>query len=222
MNRLFRSFSFFLFLLSCVSVDAQQDPQAKKVLDQFARKSKSYKTVQIIYTLTVDDRKDKHKSATKGNLVMKGQNFKLETSEYVVFSDGKSVWNYLKQSNEVNVSKASNGKKDEDIFLSNPAKLFSIYKSDYKYQFIVKENVKGKQCFIIDLFPVDIRRSYARIRMVINSVNYELVTAVAFGKSGVIYEFNVDKLSANTAINDNDLKFNKAKFPGVEVNDMRF
>jgi hypothetical protein len=49
-----------------------------------------------------------------------------------------------------------------------------------------------------------------------------LVTAVAFGKSGVIYEFNVDKLMANAAVNDNDLKFNKTKYPGVEVNDMRF
>ena len=216
--KLFASLSLlFVFSLG----HAQQDPQAKKILDQFAGRAKKYKATRIDFTLTLDDRKEKTKRAFKGNVCMKAEQFRLETPDYVIFSDGKEVWNYLKASNEVNISKAKS-KKDEDLFLSNPTKLFTLYKKDYKYQLIGRETIKGKSCYLIDLFPFDLNRSYARIRLVIDATKYELVTAVSFGKSGTIYEFNVDKLNSAIAITDTELKFDKARYPNVEVNDMRF
>ena len=219
---IYRTLALFSFLFVFAFSNAQQDPKAKKVLDDFAQRAKSYKASRMDFTLNLDDRKEKKKNSFKGNVVMKGERFRLETSDYIIFSDGKEVYNYLKKSNEVNISKASKSKKDEDVFLSNPTKLFTMYKKDYKYQYIGKETIKGRSCFLIDLFPFDLNRKYSRIRLVIDAAKYELVTAISFGKSGTIYELNVDKFNGAVNVADADLKFNKAKYPDVEVNDMRF
>lgn len=216
----------FLFIYSFgfsqQDVKNLQDPQAKKVLDEFALRAKKSKATRIDFTLNLDDRKEKTKKAFKGVVTMKGERFRLETPDYIIFSDGKEIYNYLKSSNEVNISKVSKSKKDEDIFLSNPTKLFTMYKKDYKYQYIGKETIKGKSCFLIDLFPFDLNRKYSRIRLVIDVAKYELVTAISFGKSGTIYEFNVDKYNNASTIADAELIFDKSKYPNVEVVDMRF
>jgi len=219
---IYKSFAVLAFLFVFSFANAQQDPQAKKILDEFAQRAKKYKSTRIDFTLTLDDRKEKSKKSFKGNVAMKGERFRLETPDYIIFSDGKEIWNYLKTSNEVNISKASKSKKEEDLFLSNPTKIFTLYKKDYKYQYIGKETIKGKSCYLIDLFPFDLNRSYARIRLVIDVAKYELVTAVSFGKSGTIYEFNVDKFNSAGTVNDSELKFDKAKYPKAEIIDMRF
>ena len=49
----------------------------------------------------------------------------------------------------------------------------------------------------------------------------EIVRTSIYEKDNTIYTYYFDTFTTNVAINDSTFKFNAAKYPGVEINDMR-
>jgi outer membrane lipoprotein-sorting protein len=85
-----------------------------------------------------------------------------------------------------------------------------------------KKSVYNHNCHIVDLFPQNLNKSYSRIRLIIDADTYQLVAAVSFAKSGVIYEMKTTDYQTNATIADADINFNASRYPKVEVIDMRY
>lgn len=210
-----------LFLPFFVTIHAQQDPKAGAILDEFSKKSKSYTSMKIDFQITVDDKQTKSKEIISGNMLLKGPKYLIKTDQAHIYCDSKNNWSYLPEVNEVSISKVDPNATSEDLFLSNPGNIFNVLKKDYKYRYLEQKTISGRSCHIIDLFPNDLQTSYSRIRLIIDAQNYQPVTAVTFGKSGIIYEMKVLKFTANAVIVDTSFTFDAKKHPGVQVVDLR-
>jgi outer membrane lipoprotein carrier protein len=154
-----------------------------------------------------------------GEIWIKGNRYKisLPDQEAVTYFDGKTIWSYMESTNEVNI--ANPDPTAEDFFISNPLALFRLYKKDYKLKYLGE--MAGSNNCEIDLFPIDIKRPYHRIRLTLDCTSGMLVKAVASGKNGESYEVKLTNVHTNKLLDDNFFVFLKAKHPGVVEIDLR-
>jgi outer membrane lipoprotein-sorting protein len=206
-----------LLLFTGLSI-AAQDPKAKEILDKVSQINRNYKTIQIDFTFTLNNPKTKASETNTGWVALKGKSYRLHMPALGmdVFSDGKTTWSYLTESNEVNITEAD---PESDAAL-NPANLFTIYEKGFTNTYVGEENVSGKATYMIDLVP-ETKKEYTKVRLFIDKASYEIVKAISYNKDGNTYTLALKNMKTNQILADDFFKFNPAKFPKVQVNDMR-
>ncbi len=98
-------FCFLLFVSFGISSFAQTDPEAKQILDLATAKIKSFKAVEVHFTLQVLDGKGASQGTKTGTVLMKANKYKVLITGQEIFCDGKNIWTYDKSSNEVTITK---------------------------------------------------------------------------------------------------------------------
>jgi len=201
----------FALILSA-SAFAQSDSKSTAILDEISAKTKLYKTIRIDFTYAMDNDKEKIHDKFKGSLISKGDKYKLTAAGQEVISDGKTMWTYLKDANEVQINNAG---EDDDSF--TPTKLLSGYSKDYKSKFIEEKGTDQ----IIELYPLKKGKSFTKVRLTVDKTKKQISKFVIYDRSGSTFSYIVDKFITDQPIADNVFVFNKADHPGVDVNDMR-
>ncbi len=208
-----RNFLMIAMLVAfTISGFAQNDKKATSILDDVSAKTKLYKTIKIDFTYAMDNAKEKIHDKFKGSLLSKGDKYKLTAAGQEVISDGKTMWTYLKDANEVQINNAG---EDDDSF--TPTKLLSGYSNDYKSKFISE---KGNTQ-IIELYPLKKGKSFTKVQLTLDKAKKQISKFVIYDRNGSTFSYIVDKFVTDHAIADNVFTFNKADHPGVELNDMR-
>jgi outer membrane lipoprotein carrier protein len=206
------------FLMLFTHVQAQQDPEALDILKAISTKVKAYQTLRIQFNFETEDIKTKKSNILSGSALIKGEKYKLSMLGSTVFFDGTTVWNYLPDAKEVNITDPG---KQDDLSIMNPLSFFNIYEKDFKIRYLGEDMLKGVTVQIIDLYPFDLKKPYARIRLTIDKSKQQLVQVKTFTKDGNRFTLHLVKFEPNVAANDADFTFKKADYPGVEVIDLR-
>lgn len=201
-----------LVLLFSIQLQAQNDPNAKKLLDAVSNKFKSFKTVQANYNLNVINKAGKNAGAKTGQLYLKGQKYMISEKSLQIFCDGNKIWKYEPAANEVTISAV-----DPNNQSITPAKLFSnFYDKDFKYKLNGTKNVNGKNASEIELTPLNKNRNFSKAYVYVDPTQQMIVLTKVFENSGNVYSYSTSKLKTNLPINDNVFAFDKSKHPGVE------
>jgi len=210
---------FSVLILVAGSLFAQQDAKAKEILDKLSQTNKSYKTIQIDFSFTLENKTGSVTETNEGAVALKGKSYRLHMPAMgmEVFSNGVATWSYLTESNEVNITEND---ADSDAAL-NPANLFTIYEKGFKYTYIGEENVGGKTSLIVDLFPVDKAKEFTKVRLYVEKGKYQILRAKTFNKDGNVYTLSMKSMKTDQNLTDDYFKFDPAKYPKVEINDMR-
>lgn len=197
---------------------AQTDAKAKAILAEVSKKYKSYNIVKTDFTFTLENPKAKVKETQQGTLYVKANSnkYKVAMTNQELFSDGKSQWTYLKKDKEVQVSNVDNS---SDAI--NPAKIFTVYEKGFKYIYTGEQKVGGKTYQMIDLTPVDAKKSIFKVRLSIDKAAKQIANVVLFDKNGNKYTYSVKTFSPNVKIPETTFAFDAKKYPGVEVVDLR-
>lgn len=209
--------SLLVFLLSGILV-GQQDPEAKKILDRVAAKTKKYKTIQADFKLSVINRPEKNTSSSEGKIKIRGDKYQMDMLGSKVYYDGKTMWNYTPDVKEVTITEPD---KNDSDFMDNPAKIFTWYNRDFKYQFIKKFEKDGKSYYEIYLFPKNLNQPYVRFNVVINADTDQISSITSVGKEGVDYKIELSNIVTDQPLDDSIFEFNTTKHKKVEVIDMR-
>jgi len=210
---------FSVLILVVGSLYSQQDTKAKEILDKLSQTSKGYKTVQIDFSFTLENKTGSVTETNEGSVALKGKSYRLHMPAMgmEVFSNGVATWSYLTESNEVNISEIE---ANSDASL-NPANLFTIYEKGFNYTYIGEENLGGKTAQVIDLLPVDKAKEFTKVRLFVDKAKYQILRAKTFNKDGNVYTLSLKTMKTDQELNDDYFLFNAAKYPKVEINDMR-
>ncbi|MFN4256881.1 MAG: LolA family protein [Saprospiraceae bacterium] len=196
----------------------QNDPEAKKLLDKIRKKYEGYKTLEVAFSLTTE-LPGQAKDVQKGSIAQAAEKFRLDMDAQTIISDGKTTWVYLKKENEVQINDAGTG--DESAFLT-PKELLSRYqRGDYTYAITEKTTEGGKPLTYIEFKPKDKNSEYAKIRLTLDTKANTIESIKAFAKDGGRFTFKITKLVPNKKFPAGHFLFDKAKFPGVRVEDLR-
>lgn len=211
-----------VILLLAISSSAQQGEKAEKILDKLAQKNKSYETIQADFDVKYKNLQGGDETThSGGQIVMKGEKYKLKLNKSTIYYDGTTQWNHLRDVDEVNISEPVQDKEKQDI-INHPNKLFELYKKDFKYKYIDQTEKDNQAYHKIDLYPKDLEKDYSRIRLTIEAENIQIQSAKIFGKDGSRYTIIIKNMEVNKEIPESTFVFNKEEHPDVEVIDMRF
>jgi len=210
----------FFLVLSAVFAKAQdQDPKAKAILDDLSKVTKSYKTIAADVVMTVYN-KDKKAVEKPQNwkISVKGQKFKLDIPGSAIVCDGKTLWNYNKDAKEVTI-KNFDPESDEQ----NPAKIFSMYESGYKYKYSKEEKAGAAMCHVIDLYPSvkPEKKKFHTVKLYVDKVKKQVVQMKMIMKDGGVTVYDVKALKPNTEMPDQQFVFDLKGFKADQINDER-
>ncbi|MFN3404933.1 MAG: LolA family protein [Cytophagaceae bacterium] len=194
---------------------AQQDPKAAAILDAMSKKYKDMPSFRAKFVYTMEA-PGNIKETSEGEIIVKGSKFILRMGGQEIINNGTTVWTYIKDANEVNVSNYEPGEND-----LNPTKIYTMYKKGYKYMFLEEKTENGKTYEVVDLIPEDKKPQIFKVRMEINKKDKTLKSWKIFEKNGNKYYYTVKDFQPDYKIEDNAFTFDVSKYKGVEVIELR-
>lgn len=210
-------FTGVMFLFTIISFAQQRDPKAKAILDQVSAKFKTYKTVTANFGYQILNSAGKVMANKSGVVKMKGEKYAINLGGNKIISDGTTIWNYDPAAKEVNVNSVSS--KESTI---TPQKLFTdFYNQDFMYILGKDDKVGGKVVNKILLQPIDKNKPFSRVYLAVDKVTKNIVSTMVVEKTGNRYVYSVSNFKPNATIADGEFIFEKEKYPGVEVVDLR-
>lgn len=208
-----------LFLASFFFANAQQDAKAKQILDEVSEKTRSFKSISADFVFTMQNIQMDINEKNEGSIQLKGQKYVVELPDIgvKVFSDGKTLWNYMEDGNQVTISNIEDGGNE----LMDPSSLFTIYERGFRSKYIGEKNSAGIAGFEIELYPDTQEYEVNKILLFIGKSDKMIKSAQLFGTDGNIYGIEVKKMDTATDLPDSKFVFNPANYGDVEIIDFR-
>ena len=192
-----------LAILLATGLYAQNAAQARKILDKTAAIVGRKGGASANFSMSGKA------GNTSGTISIKGTKFNAKTPQAIVWYDGKTLWTYMKNNQEVNVSTPT---KASQISM-NPYTFINVYKSGYK---LGVKNVSGG--WQIHLTATNNARTIREMYITIGK-NYYPKT-IKMRQSNGWTTINVSNFKAKN-LSDATFRFNAKDFPHAEVIDLR-
>lgn len=206
---------FIVFMIATLAGFGQvKDPKASALLDEVSAKTKSYKSIKVDFSFTMVNTKAKINEEKTGTLWLSGDKYKMSAAGQTVICDGKTIWTYLAESNEVQVNLLDN--KDDAM---TPSKLLTSYNSNYKSK-IIRDKNSDPNIELVELIP-NSSKNFTKAILGIDKTKKQVKSFVLYDKSGNTFTYKIKTFITNTPLTGADFTFDASKFPGVEVIDMR-
>lgn len=208
-----------LVVLCTIALPAfsQNDTKAQTVLDAMSKKYKDMPSFKAKFSFTLVNPQAKVKETSEGDIEVKGAKFHLKMGNQEIYNNGTTVWTYLKDVNEVNISAYE---PDENEV--TPTKIYTIYKKGYKYHFLEEKVYNGVTYDVIELNPEDIKKSkFFKIKIEVSRADKSVRSWKIYEKNGSEYTYMIKSFTPNTKLEDAYFNFDKTKYAGVTVEDLR-
>ena len=149
--------------------------------------------------------------------MMKGTKYRVSFAGQEIFCNGVTIWSYDKSANEVTISKldASGGMITHQKLFTN------FYDKDFLYILNGEKKVGAKMIQEIEMTPVDKTRTFHKVYLNIDKANKTIYSTRVLDKAGTVFTYTVDNLNSKANLADALFLFDKSKYPGVEVIDLR-
>lgn len=206
--------TLLLLLLAGITLQAQNDPKAKEILDKSSAKFRAYPAVEVDFNLSMENKAENINESHKGKAWMKGNMYKLNVMDVENYYDGQNIYTYMPEAKEVNIK---NPNEEEEEML-NPTTLFDIHNKGFIQKLVNTTNGIA----YIELTPTDKKRNFKKIGIWINPSTSMIQKVTSFGKDGNDVIITINNLKESSpAPADVFFKFDTKKHPDVEVVDMR-
>lgn len=195
--------SLFLSLILIVSYTVSgfaqveenpKDPKAKAILDKVSQKTKGSNTIYMEFDYNLKNSQNGVDETQTGKVWMKGDMYKLTLSDIVRFCDGKTMWTYSEDDDEVTVNNAVN--EDEEDSMA-PTDLLTMYESGFNYLLNGTAMVNGKTVSVIKMYPEGGGKSYHTVKIMVDKAANEMIQIIIYGKDGNTITYNLKSIKYN-------------------------
>jgi outer membrane lipoprotein carrier protein len=152
---------------------------------------------------------------SSGTLLAKGKKYKISFDGQDLYNNGKDVYTYIAETNEVNITSYSEG--DESDF--SPNNIFNLYKKGYTATYKQEITKAGKKYDVVTLTPKN-KSSINKIELTIGKTDKLISSWTVWDKSNPT-TYSITKFTPNVSLTDTTFTFDKSKHPKVEIIDLR-
>ena len=213
-----RIFTSILLSLSFFISGTAQDADA--LLSKLSENANTFDSIDATYTSTILDVKSDFEETLNGYIQIEENKFKLDLGEFVIITDGVSVWTYEKESNDCYIEDAEM-LAEQGI---DPSKIFTIWEDDFKHEWMGVRTVEGRELVQVNLYPTGdeaLEKAYHTIQLFIDESALEVVQLVIRGRSGVDTDYQINSFKTGINIPASTFLFTESDFPGVTMIDNR-
>ena len=216
MKNIFKIATIFTLFSAFATISLGQTADA--ILSQLSEKAKNYGTISASYTSTMIDLKNDFTEEMSGTILIDGDKFNLDLSDYVIVSDGVTVWTFDTEANECYMD-------DVEILIEegmDPSKIFTIWEDDFKTESKGMSVVNDVECTQINLYPIGgDEKPYHTIQLFVDENKMEITKVVVKGREGNDTEYMINSFETGVSTPAGSFEFNKSSYPGVEIIDNR-
>jgi outer membrane lipoprotein-sorting protein len=198
---------------------AQQDSQAKQILDEVSQKARSYKTISADFIFSMENEEMDISEQNEGTIKLKGQKYMVELPDIgvKVYSDGETLWNYMEDGNQVTISYIEDGGSE----LMDPSTVFTIYEKGFRAKH-VGEKTEGNRTFHqIELYPDNEEYEVSKILLSIDKSDKMIKSALLHGTDGNLYGIEVKNMDTTAELPDSYFRFDPKDYDDLEIIDFR-
>lgn len=196
---------FLLFATQAVTAQNNAEALIRLMVDQM----KSHKNVEMDYKYQINANGLTTESQ-QGKAWLQGEAYKVEMVEQQMISDGKSIWTYLIDDEEVMISNATEG---ED---NTPLKLLTSLDKNYVAT-LTGMDAKGNAT--IEL--ANPKGQYQRITLRANPNKLAINSMDVYLEDGTKLIITIDEMKFDQELDDKFFTFDTKKHPNVDVIDMQ-
>ncbi len=193
-----------------------QETKAENILDKVASKTTSYNTVKIIFSYSMDNEEQDIHENYRGEIISKGDKYRLKVAGQEIINNGKKVWTYIPDAQEVQLNNVS-----EENTRFNPTQLIRNYKANYETELIEKTKEQNRKLAVIKLIPKNENETFKRAHLVVDTTRDEIYKLIIFGDMGNKFTYTVEELLPNISVPEDSFRFSKENHPDVDIIDMR-
>ncbi len=197
---------FLLFATQALTAQNNADMLIRLVVDQL----KSHKNVEMVFNYQISPDGKNLGESEKGHAWLQGEAYKIEMANQQTISDGKTIWSYLIEDEEVMVSNATDGTDN------TPLKLLTSLDESYV---ATLTGINAQGLAAIEL--ANPKGQYKRVTLKINTKKVELKNADIYMEDGSKLVVNVEEMKFDQELDDKFFTFDTKKHPKVDVIDMR-
>lgn len=196
----------FLVIWSMALVLVANAQAAKSVLDKASSEFRKCPSVNVTFEVAIGGDID------NGTILLQGNKFCTRLSNTITWFDGKTMWSYVKDNEEVNVTEP----KPAQVAKMNPYAFIDMYKSGYDIAF----GVNTHDYFEVVLTTKNDKNTIKKAVIRIDRFSYQ-PKYILMGGSKADIEIKVTSYKKGKKQADTAFKFNKKKYPNAEIIDLR-
>lgn len=201
-----------IFASVVAPASAQNQSKAATILDAMSKKYADMKSYKATFAFASEGGKN-----LKGDVTVKGEKFRLEMGGQEIFNDGKTMATYVKETNEVNLQESDPAELGD----LNPTQIFTAHKKGYGREFIKQSREARKTYNLVELTPEGGYAKFAKVTMWIDAGDSSIKKWRILLSDGQQVTYTIDTFQPNPTVADSYFNFDKKKYPGVEVVDLR-
>ena len=192
------------------AVSAQSN--AEKIIRVMVDQMRSHKNVEMVFNYQISPDGKTLGESEKGHAWLQGEAYKIEMTDQQTISDGKTIWSYLIDDEEVMVSNASEGTDN------TPLKLLTSLDESYV---ATLSGIDAKGIATIEL--ANPKGQYKRVTLKINTKKSRpnIDSADIYIEDGSKVVVTIKEMKFDQELDDKFFTFDAKKHPKVDVIDMR-
>ncbi len=207
------NFSIILLIISIVTVNAQKITDAEALITNLINSLKS-SAFRTEFTLSVGQKNAVNSQSMSGKFVMNGKKFHIDSDIVKVWYDGKTQWGLNTEAKEVSISEPT----EQELIETNPLTILAAYKSKCNIRFSKTKSIRYD---IVELVPKVKNNDFILIEVRIDKTTKNPYSISVTEKNGNVSLLMLTNYQKSVKVTDAEFIFDKAKFKGVTVNDLR-
>jgi len=208
-------FLSFLCFVPCIFFAQNTPPAVAPIIDKTVQKYNALSAFSLDFTVNIEINEKKIQGFS-GILFVKKEKYYLTFEDQIMANDGKTMWNYQKNTNEASLFEA----EDDEFMIFHPLKMLNGWDKEYTAKFIREEELNKSRVNIIDLTPKK-KSQFFKIRLFIDKTTSYIQQITMYEPEGTTLTYTVTKFTPDVVVLDSKFTFNKNDYPNVLVNDMR-
>lgn len=203
-------------LLLCLSVSGlRAQDKGEGLIRGLASKIAGYASYQVDFTASMDG----EFGDLPGRIVVSGDRYYIDMNGMELFCDGKLLYTYNSEEDEVTVEKPN---PHDNSMLSNPSRFFRLSGEDFRFAYKGRAADGGKTVELVELIPKAADAGYHSIRVKIEpSTGLPGRIEYYADSASPPVEIRIGKITPNVPVSAATFTFDKSKHKGVEVIDFR-
>ena len=190
---------------------AQAQTMANQLVKNTIDNINKHKNVEFVFDYDMSNETIAVTESASGTAYMQGEAYKMEIEGQQIISDGKTLWTYLIDDEEVMVSNPT----DDDNIIT-PIKMLTTYDKDYTIKY-GKSNEKGIK--VVEMSNP--KGEFSKVTLKINEAKLEIVSATISNRSGDAFTIKIKKTVFDQNLDAKFFTFDEKAHPKVDVIDMR-
>jgi chaperone LolA len=188
----------------------------KKIVTEIQDRYDDIKYLSATFVQTEEFKLTGSRNEMRGKIYVKdGVQYRLETEDQIIVTDGKSVWTYSPFNNQVLIDRVKEG--DGSLL---PRDLLFKYPRDYMATLIDEQTLDDKRYYVLKLDPKEGVYGYIKtMKIWVNTKSYMISMIEYQDFNENVFTFEVQQVDTQTTLPDDLFRFEIKE--GMEIVDLR-